>query len=110
MEWIVLAISLTTLLYVPVVAVRASQLKRMPRPYPAGWLKQYVRALERIRTSLWTSFFILGSNALIFFIPSFMGGAQGHLAAIFGGLDLLCALVLYGVYHWAGWLRVRAGK
>lgn len=108
MEWIILAISLTTLLSVPVVAARAAQLKRTPRPYSEEWLNQYLRAIERIRSSLWVSFFILGINAATFFLPSLMGGAQGHIATIFGLLDLVCALVLYGVWRWAGQLRKHA--
>lgn len=105
MNWIILAISLTTLLYVPVVAARAIQLKQTPRPYSNAWRGQYLRAIERIRSSLWVSFAILAINALVFFIPSLMGGSQGRIATIFGLLDLVCAMVLFGVLRWASWLR-----
>lgn len=105
MEWIILAISLTTLIYVPAVAALAYQLKQKPQPYSSTWLKRYLRSVEQMRSSLWISFFILGSNALIFFLPALMGGPQGHLATIFGLLDLVCALVLYGVRKWAGRLQ-----
>src|SRR5215472_10552093 len=103
-EWIFLAISLTTLIYVLFVAGLAYKLKRTPRPYPSAWLKRYLRSIERMRSSLWVSFFLLGTNALVFFVPSFMGGSQGRFATLSGGLDLICAIVLYGVWRWAGHL------
>jgi hypothetical protein len=108
MDWILLAISLTTLLYVPAVAILAYQLKRAPQPCSSAWRERYIRSVGQMRSSLWVSFMILGVNALGFFLPALMGGTQGRLATIFGLLDLVCALVLYGVWRWAGWLRHQA--
>ncbi len=108
MDWILFAISMTTFLYIPVVAGRAYQLKRTPRPYSAAWLKHYLHSIEHIRASLWVSGFLLGTNALMFFPAIFTGGTQGHLATIFGLLNLVCAIILYGVWRWAGLLKQRA--
>ncbi len=107
MDWILFAISMTTFLYIPVVAGRAYQLKRTPRPYPATWLKHYLRSIEYIRASLWASGFLLVTNALVFFPAIFIEGTQGHLATLFGMLNLVCAIVLHGVWRWASLLKQR---
>jgi len=113
MEVLVIGITAATLLYVLAVAGLAYQLKRMPRPYSTARSKRYLRSIERLRVSLWAVFTLLGANALLFLIPAITGLEQ-HAATIFGGLDLICAMVLYGVWKWAGQLRnsvlANAGK
>lgn len=106
MEVIVIGMAVATLVYVLVVAALASELKQKPRPYSVAWCKRYIRSLESLRSSLWIVFTLLGVNALLFLIPAITGPEQ-HTATIFGGLDLLCAIVLYGVWRWAVWLRDR---
>src|SRR5258708_513895 len=104
MEVLIIGITAATLLYVLAVAGLAYQLKHMPRPYSTARSKRFLRSIERLRVSLWAVFTLLGANALIFLIPAITGPEQ-HAATIFGGLDLICAIVLYGVWRWAGWLR-----
>lgn len=105
MEVIVIAIGVTTLIYVLVMAGLAYELKRAPRPYPEHWRNRYMHAVQRLRSSLWVVFTLLGINAVLFFFPATVEGPAQRAAVIFGGLDLICALVLYGVWRWAGWLQ-----
>lgn len=88
MEWVLFAISIPTVLYIPAVLVLAWRIKRAPRPVTRAWLAQLKCSLDLVCTSL-------------------MGVPQGHPASAFGPLNLVCARLLAGLWLWVAQLRAQ---
>ena len=90
--------------YVLLVALRALSLKITPRPYTIEWANDYLLRAARIKKSLLVALVILVFNAFIFLPPLLPRVGDRHTAALFGIVDLLCLIVVYGLWRWVEWL------
>src|SRR5260370_41594668 len=96
-----LVIAVIVLVYTLGVSWRAFQLHKTPRPYTASWCKQFLRTITLYRSSLRFGFLFLGLHAVAFLLPALLAqGRAQHGAALFGGTDLLSAVILYALWKW----------
>lgn len=102
MEWILLFLAVITLFYIAAVASLAWRLKKQPRPYHPLWSESYRRSVAKMQSSLWIVWVMLGAHAVAFSLPSMFGGTPESRwsASAFALIDLLGAIVLYGLWRW----------
>jgi hypothetical protein len=89
-----------TLFYILNVCVGAWMLSKQSRPYPTRWSAIYLCRIARLRRSLFISLLIVAPNTVLFLIPLLLQVGDRHLAAMYGGIDLLCSIVLYVLWKW----------
>jgi hypothetical protein len=100
----VLFIAIGTLGSLLEVVCYAWILRKQPRPYPMDWCTTYMKRVARSRHSLFMSLLIVAVYAVAFLIPVLSRVGDVRLAAFFGGIDLISAVVLYALWKWAGHL------
>jgi hypothetical protein len=107
-EWFIpLCIVLLVLVYAGCISWYAYRLDLDLPGTNARWYVDYIRQMARLRRSLLAGMLIVGAHAVTFFPFSLIGSMQ-HVAALFGGVDLVCAIALYGLWRWCNRLSLRA--
>lgn len=86
----------------------AFYLKRSRCPSPRTWCVRFVHGVETLRSACYMLFLLLAWAAFLLLLPLLPGWGDRHATALWGSLDLLSAVALYGLWQWAGQLIRRA--
>ena len=100
MTIVLIGLPVLVAVYVLLVAMRALALKITPRPYSIEWTNDYVLRATRIKKALLFALVILALNAFLFLPSPLMKVGDYHTAALFGVVDLVCILVVFGLLRW----------
>lgn len=84
------------------VAGLACYLKLAARPYSRTWCTRFVHGAATLRRACYLLFLLLALAAFLLLFPLLLGWSNHHAMALWGGIDLLSALLLYGLWKWTG--------
>ncbi len=100
MVLVVIGVPIVVLIFTLDVVALAIYLKCTKRPYAFAWSARFVHGAVMLKNACYLLFLFLVWAAFLLMFPVLFGWSNSHAIALWGSIDLLSAIVLYGLWKW----------